>query len=73
MAIERIDNSLCTGCGICVKSCPSDVLRLDPATKKAVVRYPEDCVLCEWCRKDCPEHAVVISPDKGSPVLTSWG
>ena len=44
MAIKSIDNQLCTGCGVCVKSCPADVIRMDLKSKKAVIRYQEDCV-----------------------------
>ena len=73
MSIERIDNELCNGCGICVNSCPSDVIRLDNKSKKAVIKYPQDCMLCQWCKTDCPQNAIYISPEKGSPVLTSWG
>lgn len=29
MTIERIDSDLCVGCGVCVSSCPTDVIRLD--------------------------------------------
>ena len=74
MTVERIDDGLCNGCGICVESCPMDVLQLDTATGKAVIRYPLDCMLCEWCKLDCPQDAIYISPSKGFPVLfTSWG
>jgi NAD-dependent dihydropyrimidine dehydrogenase PreA subunit len=73
MTIKRIDKGLCNGCGICVNSCPTDVIRLDRQSKKAVIKYPEDCMLCEWCKTDCPQHAISISPDKVSPLLTSWG
>jgi len=74
MAIERIAPVLCNGCGICVKSCPADVIRMDKSSKKAVIRYPEDCVVCCWCIAECPEDAVFISADvKTSPLFTSWG
>ena len=74
MAIERIDPELCNGCGICVKSCPADVIRLDKESKKAVIRYPHDCVVCCWCIADCPQDAVTISPAvRTVPLFTSWG
>ena len=74
MAIVRIDPGLCEGCGICVKSCPADVIRMDTESKKAVIRYPQDCVVCCWCFVECPEDAVFISPVvKTSPLFTSWG
>lgn len=73
MTIERIDKSLCIGCGTCVDTCPMDVLRLDEKTEKAVIRYPEDCQLCGLCEMDCPQDAIFVSPEKRTPVLTSWG
>jgi NAD-dependent dihydropyrimidine dehydrogenase PreA subunit len=74
MAIERIDSALCNGCGICVTSCPADVLRMDVESKKAVIRYPQDCVVCCWCFVECPQDAVCISPAvEMSPLFTSWG
>ena len=73
MAIERIDTGLCSGCGICVNSCPADVIRMDRDSKKAVIRYPEDCVLCLACTYDCPEKAIYVSPEKKVLPTLSWG
>jgi NAD-dependent dihydropyrimidine dehydrogenase PreA subunit len=73
MAVENIDLERCNGCGICVRSCPMDVFRLDREGKKAVIRYPEDCMLCGWCLMDCPEDAVTVTWCKKSPLLLSWG
>jgi len=73
MSIERIDPELCNGCGICVDSCPMDVIRMDKKSKKAIIQYPEDCMLCGGCAVDCPEKAIYVSPDKISPLIVSWG
>ena len=73
MAIESIDPGLCNGCGTCVNSCPMDVFRLDTKTKMAIIKYPEDCMLCGWCVVDCPERAVTVTPDKKSELTVSWG
>jgi NAD-dependent dihydropyrimidine dehydrogenase PreA subunit len=73
MTIERIENEKCNGCGICVKSCPADVIRMDTKGKKAVVQYPQECVMCCWCVAECPEDAIVITPFEKSPLFTSWG
>lgn len=73
MAIERIDHELCTGCGSCVETCPVDCIRMDEAGEKAVIRYPEDCMLCGWCVVICPEGAVYVSPHKTAPLTLSWG
>jgi len=71
MSIESIDAELCNGCGICVQICPMDVIRMDD--EKAVIRYPEDCMLCEFCALDCPVQAITISPQKSAPLMVSWG
>jgi NAD-dependent dihydropyrimidine dehydrogenase PreA subunit len=74
MAIVHIDSGRCNGCGICVKSCPADVIQMDKDSKKAFVCYPQDCVVCCWCFVECPEDAVFISAElKTAPLFTSWG
>ena len=61
MAIERIDESLCDGCGICVDNCPMDVIRINEKKGKAYVAYPADCGVCFQCVTDCPVGAVSVS------------
>jgi NAD-dependent dihydropyrimidine dehydrogenase PreA subunit len=73
VAIERIDENQCNGCGICVNSCPMDVIRMDEGRQKAIAIYPEDCTLCAVCEIDCPQHAIYVSPTKQAPVPMCWG
>ncbi len=73
MSIDQIDPELCNGCGICINSCTTDVIRMDEETKKAVVKYPEDCIMCEMCVQDCPQKAITVSLTKTSPLIVSWG
>lgn len=73
MAIDKIDQELCNGCGMCVNSCSMDVIRMDDEGKKAIIKYPEDCMLCGWCLEDCPTNAIHVSPGKTFPLMVSWG
>ena len=72
MVIERIDQELCTGCGICVNTCSLDVIRMDEKKKKAVIKYPADCMCCDYCELDCPVNAIYVSPVKNAPVTVAW-
>jgi NAD-dependent dihydropyrimidine dehydrogenase PreA subunit len=58
-----IDSASCSGCGLCVLSCPVDVIRLDEASKKAMVVFPRDCQVCYLCEDDCPTHSISLSHD----------
>lgn len=53
----------CTGCGICVESCPMDVLRLSPSETGTTIAYPEyggDCQACLLCVIDCAREAIKV-------------
>ena len=71
MSIEKIQG--CIGCGTCMETCPTDVIRKDPENKKAFIAYPADCQICHLCRMYCPVDAITISPEKSIPVIVSWG
>lgn len=73
MAVESINPQLCNGCGICVLSCPADVLRMDKTKNKAIVLYPEDCVVCCWCIAECPTDAISLTPNLTARIFTTWG
>ena len=59
--IIDINQTKCTGCGICVDICPLDVIRMDEKDEKAIVKYPEDCMACFNCEIQCPEKAIDVS------------
>jgi NAD-dependent dihydropyrimidine dehydrogenase PreA subunit len=46
---------------------------MDEDGEKAVIKYQEDCMLCEFCSLDCPEEAITVTPEKMSPLIVSWG
>lgn len=59
----KIDAEKCIadqGCRVCIDVCPLDVLRINPETGKAHMRYDE-CWYCLPCALDCPTKAVTVS------------
>jgi NAD-dependent dihydropyrimidine dehydrogenase PreA subunit len=72
VTIERIAPELCNGCGICVNSCPVDVIRMDKESNKAVIKYPEECTCCDYCELDCPQDAIYVSPERYVPHMVAW-
>jgi NAD-dependent dihydropyrimidine dehydrogenase PreA subunit len=50
-----------------------DVFRMDKENEVSVIKYPEDCMLCGWCVVECPEDAVMLTPEKSAELTVSWG
>jgi len=73
MAIQSVNEELCSGCGTCVDNCPMDVFRMDEKANKAFVAYPEDCAVCYMCEKDCPEGAIILTPDAAEKMVFPFG
>lgn len=62
--IQSIDPEKCTGCGVCVEVCPLDTLRINEASGRAIIAYPDDCMTCFACEIGCPNQAIDVSPFK---------
>ncbi|MFH1011789.1 MAG: 4Fe-4S binding protein [bacterium] len=40
--------------------------------QKAVIKYQEDCMVCGYCELDCPEDAIILTPEKFAPLPLAW-
>ena len=52
----EVDESLCTGCGVCVSICPYNAVEKD---ENGIARVDEEaCKGCGTCASSCPERAI---------------
>ncbi len=72
MGIRKIDLKLCIGCNVCVDVCPLDVIRMEPATNKAYIKYLRDCQSCFLCEVECPEDAIEVVAVHERRMITAW-
>lgn len=40
---------------------------------RASISYVDDCQLCLYCERDCPQKAITVSPAKKVDPLLAWG
>lgn len=55
-----IDTDTCIGCSHCMKTCPTEALRV--RNGKAVI-FSDRCIDCGNCFKVCPVHAIFVKQD----------
>ena len=55
--IKKIDEYLCTGCGLCEKVCQMDIFRMGEDGVMTIA-YQADCCLCLECKYVCPTDAI---------------
>ncbi|MFC1835715.1 ATP-binding protein [Thermodesulfobacteriota bacterium] len=62
----RTNDETCSGCGLCVKRCPMDALRLESTARannkkgKMAVISPELCIGCGVCAYKCPTESLEL-------------
>ncbi|MGQ9829644.1 MAG: ATP-binding protein [Roseiflexus sp.] len=56
LAIPVINLERCTGCGWCVRQCPTHAVEL--IEHRAVIARPSDCTFCDICEQACPTGAI---------------
>jgi NAD-dependent dihydropyrimidine dehydrogenase PreA subunit len=56
----QIDESLCTGCGLCVNVCPVRAIRLSDVAHIEI----DSCTGCGACANVCKKGAIIEEPDE---------
>ncbi|MDR7434097.1 MAG: 2-oxoacid:acceptor oxidoreductase family protein [Armatimonadota bacterium] len=59
----EIVEAWCKGCGICVRLCPEECLRLD-SRERAKVGDPGRCTGCQICQLLCPDFAIAVHEEQ---------
>lgn len=64
--VSQVDDSICSGCGECVKTCPFLAIKVEDVAE--VDR--DTCLGCGVCIDQCPEEALHLIRDmsKGEPM-----
>ncbi|MFV0398098.1 MAG: ferredoxin family protein [Bacteroidales bacterium] len=61
-----VNRERCKGCNLCVESCPTQVLSLDPRDVNnigyhfAYMKNPDDCIGCASCGLVCPDGCITV-------------
>jgi len=58
--VVRVDDGLCTRCGICASICPNEAIVID----ETVVIDPARCSGCGACADQCPRNAVHLVQER---------
>jgi len=50
----------CTGCGLCVRDCPTGALKLEKKSRDEfkLIHYPARCAYCSQCESSCVRGAI---------------
>lgn len=68
MAGITIDQDLCIGCGLCVRVCANDGVKVQD--RRAFIT--PDCVACGLCVDACPKGAISREASQPSADLSQW-
>ena len=60
-ADPEVKMELCTGCGLCVKSCPANVISMEGSQQELFPVFERSqCIHCYCCLEACPEGALKL-------------
>jgi electron transport complex protein RnfB len=68
LQVARIDESLCIGCRLCIKACPTDAIV--GAAKLMHTVIESECTGCELCLPPCPVDCIDLLP--ATTTATGW-
>ena len=57
MFVVTVNRDLCTGCSVCVETCPAQVLCLSEGKAEST---GDECLGCQSCVSVCPKEAIKI-------------
>lgn len=63
-----INQSICTGCGLCAEICPFGLPEVSEL-RKYQISNPGLCTECSACKRNCPVAAITMSEQKGCGCL----
>lgn len=64
----ELNESVCNGCGMCIKVCPHAVFELN--NKKAHIANRDYCMECGACALNCSENAIRVGSGLGCGCAT---
>lgn len=65
-----IDETVCKGCGLCVKVCPKKILAINKKKMNqkgynpSYVTDAKQCVACAMCAIMCPDSAIKVEKEE---------
>ena len=58
----EVEAAQCILCGMCDKSCPTDCITVDKATRTWSI-FPFQCIQCGYCVQVCPKNCLEMDPN----------
>ena len=62
----------CPSCGFSENEARVEAQRCMTCGSRSEIVYPDDCMVCLYCMRDCPMGAITITPDRISHKIEPW-